>query len=87
MAAGPVTAVPLLLYGAAVRRIPLTTVGTLMYLTPTLQFLWGVAVVGEAMPPERWAGFGLVWLALVVFTVDLVRAHRTSDLVEAAKAR
>ncbi len=85
-AAGPVTAVPLLLYGAAARRIPLTTLGTLMYLTPTLQFLWGVLAVGEPMPPERWAGFGLVWLALVVFTVDLLRAHRTNDLVEAAEA-
>ena len=52
-----------------------------MYLTPTLQFLWGVLVVGEAMPPERWAGFGLVWLALVVFTVGLVRlrSRRTDD--------
>lgn len=81
VAAGPVTAVPLLLYGAAARRIPLTTLGTLMYLTPTLQFLWGVLVVGEAMPAERWAGFGLVWLALVAFTVDLVhsRPRRTDD--------
>lgn len=81
MSAGPVTALPLLLYGVAARRIPLTTLGTLMYLTPTLQFLWGVLVVGEAMPPERWAGFGLVWLALVMFTLDLVRSRsrRTDD--------
>jgi chloramphenicol-sensitive protein RarD len=81
MSAGPVTALPLLLYGAAARRIPLTTLGTLMYLTPTLQFLWGVLVVGEPMPPERWAGFAMVWLALVVFTVDLVRSRsrRTDD--------
>ena len=76
VSAGPVTAVPLLLYGAAARRIPLTTLGTLMYLTPTLQFLWGVLVVGEAMPAERWVGFGLVWLALVIFTVDLLRPRR-----------
>lgn len=74
--AGPVTAVPLLLYGAAARRIPLTTLGVLMYLTPTLQFLWGVLVVGEAMPAQRWLGFALVWLALLVFTVDLLRHSR-----------
>ena len=59
MAAGPVTAVPLLLYGAAARRLPLTTLGTLLYVTPTLQFLWGVLVVGEAMP--RPAGSGSGW--------------------------
>ena len=76
IAAGPVTAAPLLLYGAAARRLPLTTLGTLLYVTPTLQFLWGVLVVGEAMPAARWVGFGLVWVALVIFTVDLVRAAR-----------
>ena len=74
---GPVTAVPLMLYGAAARRVPLSTIGVLMYLNPILQFLWGVLVVGEAMPPTRWIGFVLVWVALVVFTVDLVRAGRT----------
>ncbi|MEU7816664.1 EamA family transporter RarD [Pseudonocardia sp. NPDC049154] len=74
--AGPVTALPLLLYGAAARLIPLTTLGTLMYLTPTMQFLWGVLVNGEDMPVSRWLGFGLVWIALALFTVDLVRATR-----------
>jgi chloramphenicol-sensitive protein RarD len=89
ISAGPVTAVPLLLYGAAARRIPLTTLGTLMYLTPTLQFLWGVLVVGEAMPAERWVGFGLVWLALVIFTVDLLRPRTAPVTVPdpAAEAR
>ena len=72
---GPVTAVPLLLFGAAARRIPLTTLGTLQYLAPTLQFLLGVVVYGEDMPDERWIGFGLVWLALSLFTVDLVRSR------------
>jgi chloramphenicol-sensitive protein RarD len=75
VATGPVTAVPLLLFGAAARRIPLTTLGTLQYLAPTLQFLLGVAVYGEVMPAERWVGFGLVWVALVVFTVDLLRSR------------
>jgi len=77
LAAGPVTALPLLLYGAAARRVPLSTIGVLMYVNPTLQFLWGVLVVGEQMSPLRWAGFALVWTALVVFTVDLVRAARS----------
>jgi len=72
---GPVTAVPLLLFGAAARRIPLTTLGTLQYLAPTLQFLLGVVVYGEVMPAERWVGFGLVWVALAVFTVDLLRSR------------
>jgi chloramphenicol-sensitive protein RarD len=76
LAAAPVTALPLLLYGAAARRIPLATLGVLMYLNPTLQFLWGVLVVGEQMPTSRWIGFALVWLALTVFTVDIVRRAR-----------
>jgi chloramphenicol-sensitive protein RarD len=75
--AGPATAVPLLLYGAAARRIPLTTLGTLTYITPTLQFLWGVLVNGEDMPPTRWVGFGLVWVALILFTIDLLRHSRS----------
>lgn len=48
----------------------------LLYVNPTLQFLWGVLVVGQPMAPARWAGFALVWLALVVFTVDLLRRRR-----------
>jgi chloramphenicol-sensitive protein RarD len=86
LAAGPVTAIPLLLYGASARRIPLSTVGMLQYLAPTIQFLLGLLVFGEAMPPERWAGFGLVWLALVLFTVDLIRSRprRPSEEVVAA---
>jgi chloramphenicol-sensitive protein RarD len=81
VATGPVTAVPLLLFGAAARRIPLSTLGTLQYLAPSLQFLLGVVVYGEVMPVERWIGFGLVWVALVVFTVDLLRS-RSRQVVE-----
>lgn len=76
-AAGPATAVPLLLYGIAARRIPLSTIGVLMYINPGLQFLWGVFVAHEAMPPARWAGFALVWVALVVFTGDMLRRSRS----------
>jgi chloramphenicol-sensitive protein RarD len=78
---GPVTAVPLMLYAAAARRVPLSTIGVLMYLNPVLQFLWGVLVVGEAMPATRWIGFVLVWVALAVFTVDLLRARRKPEKV------
>jgi chloramphenicol-sensitive protein RarD len=77
IAAGPVTAIPLLLYGVAARRVPLSTIGVLMYLNPILQFVWGVFVVHEDMPATRWIGFGLVWVALAVFTVDLIRTNRS----------
>ncbi|MBN9737349.1 MULTISPECIES: EamA family transporter RarD [unclassified Pseudonocardia] len=83
LSAGPATALPLFLYGSAARRLPLSTLGVLLYINPTLQFLWGVLVVGEAMPPTRWAGFVLVWLALVVFTIDLVRRARRAPVAPA----
>jgi len=73
-AAGPVTAVPLLLFAASVTRVPLTTVGLLQYLTPVLQFLIGWLIAGEVMPASRWIGFALVWIALAVLTWDGVRA-------------
>jgi chloramphenicol-sensitive protein RarD len=73
IATGPVTALPLLLFGAAAQRVPLVTIGLLQYLTPTLQLMWGVAVVRESMPASRWAGFALIWMALALFTVDVVR--------------
>jgi chloramphenicol-sensitive protein RarD len=84
-AAGVVTAVPLLLFAAAARRVPLSTIGLLQYLTPTLQFLIGVLIMGEQMPPARWVGFTLVWLALVVLTWDGLRtAHNRARLARAA---
>ncbi len=74
--AGVATAVPLLLFAAAARRVTLTTIGLLQYLAPTLQFLIGITVAGEDLPPGRLAGFALVWVALVVFTADGLRNHR-----------
>ncbi len=68
IAAGPATAVPLLFFAGAVRRIPLTYLGLLQYLTPSVQFVLGVFVFGEQMPPERLAGFALIWAALAIFT-------------------
>ena len=71
---GLVTAVPLLAFGAAASRIPLSLLGLLQYLTPTLQLLCGVVILGEPLPPERLAGFVLVWAALTILTVDALRA-------------
>ena len=73
---GVLTAVPLLLFNSAARRLPLTTVGLLQYLAPVLQLAIGVLVRGEQMPPARWWGFGLVWVALAVLTVDGLRHSR-----------
>jgi len=73
---GPVTAIPLLLFGAATRRLPLSTVGALQYSTPILQFILAITVFNEAMSTGRWIGFVLVWVALVIFTVDALRQAR-----------
>jgi chloramphenicol-sensitive protein RarD len=74
VAAGPVTALPLLLFSASVTRVPLTVIGMLQYLTPTLQFLVGLVIFNEDMPASRWIGFGLVWTALAILSVDALRA-------------
>jgi chloramphenicol-sensitive protein RarD len=86
LATGIVTAVPLLLFAAAARRLPLTYLGLTQYLAPVLQFLLGVFLLGEDMPPARWAGFALIWLALVVLTVDMFLAGRTSRRAAAVRA-
>ncbi len=83
VSAGAVTAVPLLLFAAASRRLPLIYMGFIQYFAPFIQFLVGVLVLQEPMPPERWIGFGLVWLALIVLTVDLLRGVRASRRVVA----
>lgn len=78
MLAGVLTAVPLLLFATAAQRLPLVTMGLLQYLTPALQMSWGVVVGHEPMPPARWVGFAMIWLALAVFSADaLYRARRT----------
>lgn len=80
---GMVTVAPLLLFAASASRVPLTTLGLLQYLTPVLQLLCGVLVLGEHMPASRWFGFGLVWIALVVLTLDSVRTARAPATVSA----
>jgi chloramphenicol-sensitive protein RarD len=86
--AGVATAVPLLFFAAAARRLPLTVMGLLQYLAPVLQFLTGVLIYHEPMPASRLAGFALVWAALLVLTIDgLGRQHtRRRDATEASAA-
>ncbi|MCV7279442.1 EamA family transporter RarD [Mycolicibacterium flavescens] len=74
--AGFVTALPLLLFAAAAQRLPLVTMGLLFYLTPAMQLTWGVVVGHEPMPAARWFVFGLIWTALLVFSVDATRRAR-----------
>lgn len=81
--AGVVTAVPLLFFGAAATRIPLTTIGLLQYIAPILQFAIGVLVFGEDVPPVRLAGFALVWAALTILTIESL-AHRRRRIRELA---
>ena len=76
---GAATAIPLLLFAAAARRIPLSTVGLLQYLTPLMQLSIGVFVYDEPMPPARLAGFAIVWLALAVFSADMLRHARANS--------
>lgn len=82
---GFITAIPLLAFGAAASRIPLSLLGLLQYLTPTLQLICGVVVLGEPLPPERLAGFVLVWFALLALTVDALRS--TTGAVRRRAAR
>ncbi|GGK79471.1 protein RarD [Planomonospora parontospora subsp. parontospora] len=83
--AGVITAVPLICFSAAAIRVPLTTIGLLQYIAPVLQFLCGVFVAHEVMPPSRWAGFAIVWLALSVFTYDSLRTARAAQAARRAE--
>jgi chloramphenicol-sensitive protein RarD len=70
---GPLTALPLLFFGAAARRLPLATVGLVQYLSPTLQFVLGVWVFHEPMQPARLLGFALIWSGLALYSADALR--------------
>ena len=65
------------LFAAAARRVPLVTIGLLQFITPVLQLICGVVLLGETMSPSRWIGFGIVWVALLVLTFDSIRSVRT----------
>ncbi|HLT62213.1 MAG TPA: EamA family transporter RarD, partial [Microlunatus sp.] len=88
IASGPITALPLLLFAGAATRVPLSTLGLLQYVAPTLQFLLGVAYFGEQMSPSRWVGFGLVWLALMLLTGHiLIRTRRNPTVTRESAIR
>ena len=85
LSTGAITVVPLLCFGAAAIRVSMVSLGLLQYLAPILQFVLGLAWYHEAMPASRWIGFALVWIALVVFTVEAYR-HRRRQLRLVAEA-
>lgn len=76
---GAVTAIPLLLFNGSTNRLPLTLIGLLQYITPTIQFCIGVWYYNEAMPGARWAGFLIIWIALTTLAFDLVKSGRSID--------
>ncbi|PNI10443.1 EamA family transporter RarD [Arthrobacter sp. AFG7.2] len=85
LASGVITAVPLLFFGASARRLPMTTIGLLQYFAPLLQFILALVVFKEAMTLDRWIGFGVVWLALAVLTVDMLAAARRNSVARRGK--
>lgn len=76
LTSGVITAVPLLLFAAAARRLPLVYMGLVQYIAPLMQLIVAVAILHEPMPVERWVGFGIVWLALALLTVDMFHHSR-----------
>ena len=76
ISSGLVTALPLICFGGAATRVPLTTLGLLQYLTPSMHFLLGVTVFGEEMSTGRWVGFALIWVALTIFTAESMRRRQ-----------
>jgi chloramphenicol-sensitive protein RarD len=86
MTGGVVTALPLMLFGAAAIRVPLATIGLLQYLAPVLQFVTGLLIFHEAMTTGRWIGFSLVWFALAVFTFESIHYRRRQQIRLAVEA-
>jgi chloramphenicol-sensitive protein RarD len=83
---GVLTAIPLLLFGAAAKRVPLSYIGFMQYLTPTMQFLLGLLVFQEPMPAARWLGFAMVWFALSILSFDALRQLRNRSKLVAPVA-
>ncbi len=83
--AGLVTTIPLLMFASAARRIPLSLVGILQYIAPTLQFLLGVLVYGEPFTLTQFIGFGIVWAALVIFGIEGFLNHRVQPVAVVAE--
>jgi chloramphenicol-sensitive protein RarD len=81
---GIVTTIPLLMFASAARRIPLTMIGVMQYIAPTMQFLLGVLIYNEPFTTSKLIGFSMVWVALIVFWTEGLAAHRAQKtLVEA----
>ena len=78
---GAVTAVPLLMYASAAKRIPLTMIGIMQYIAPTLQFLIGVLIYKESFTTNQLIGFSMIWVALIIFWVEEVYAHRAQKTI------
>ena len=81
---GVVTAVPLIAFAAAAKRLPLTVIGMVQYVGPSIQFFLAVFVLKDHIGAEKWLGLSIIWVALVIFTADAVRASRTSRLSRTA---
>lgn len=84
MSSGILTALPLLLFAASAKRLPLTAIGLIQYSTPVITFLLALFVLQEEMPSSRWVGFILIWVALAVLTIDMLKSARTARLSRAA---
>ncbi len=83
MLAGPITTIPLLFFTGAATRVPFSTLGLLQYITPIGLFIVGVVFFGEEMSQMRWIGFAMIWVALIVFTIDARRHTRSTRLADA----
>lgn len=77
---GIVTAIPLLLFADGARRVPLSTIGLLQYISPTIQFLLGVFVFGEVFTWQRLIGFSVIWIALIIYSADGLMNYRQSEI-------
>ncbi|POH56877.1 EamA family transporter RarD [Arthrobacter glacialis] len=78
-ASGIITAVPLLLFGASASRLSMTGIGLLQFMTPVIQFIVALTLFGEHMSFERWIGFSIVWVALIILVVDMLAAYRRTS--------
>ncbi len=84
---GPMTAIPLLMFATAARRMPYTVVGFLQFISPTIVFLMGLFIFGEDLRPAQLACFVAIWIAAGIFIWDMVRGHRPPGAAEAEAAR
>jgi chloramphenicol-sensitive protein RarD len=81
--AGLTTTIPLLMFSSATQRIPLSLIGILQYISPTLQFLLGVFVYREPFPMTQFLGYSVVWIALIVFALEGYSAYRAQSVASA----